>query len=145
MRSLGRPLSRSRSFSLGGRSPDCVVVLRSVPSPAKQVVSMVTMVSSHFVCVCVFPLSLTCVCVSIPTEGLLRSSVTPVPSMVSMSRGSALLWDDPLHNIVIRPAPVPLAPPRPAVAQGGGRAFHGTVVCDGLGDRKSTRLNSSHL
>lgn len=82
--------------------------------------------------VCVFVVSPTCVSLSVATEGPLRCPMAPVFSPVSVSGTSSLFWDCMLHVVVVCPSFVSVTTPRPAVAQGGGGAFHWTAVIDGL-------------
>lgn len=60
--------------------------------------------------------------------------MTPLLTPVSVPGSPPLFRYHPLHAVVVRPSRVSVATAGPAVAQRGGRAFHGTVVADSLGE-----------
>lgn len=60
--------------------------------------------------------------------------MAPLLTPVSVPGSPPLFRYHPLHAVVVRPSRVSVATAGPAVAQRGGRALHGTVVADSLGE-----------
>lgn len=80
---------------------------------------------------------LTCVTISVATKGSFRCPMAPLFTAVSVSVRPPLFRYYPLHAVVVHPSPVSVATPGPAVAQRGGRAFHGAVVTYSLGKEQT--------
>lgn len=64
--------------------------------------------------------------------------MAPLLTPVSVPGSPPLFWYHPLHAVVVHPSSVSVATAGPAVAQRGGRAFHGTVVAYGLGKERTS-------
>lgn len=63
--------------------------------------------------------------------------MAPLLTSVSVPWSPPLFRYHPLHAVVVHPSSVSVASPGPAVAQWGGRAFHGTVVTYSLGKEQT--------
>lgn len=64
--------------------------------------------------------------------------MAPLLTSVSVPGSPPLFRYHPLHVVVVHPSSVSVATPGPAVAQRGGRAFHGTVVAYSLGKERTS-------
>lgn len=125
-----RSLARPRSLSFEDKSPDCVVVLRSVPRPGGEGGMRLSVnmdaTSTSNVLLTSSIIIMTCVGISITAKRALRCAMTAIS--VSMPMSVSFLWDGPIHGVVLTPHWPALA----TMSQRWSRAFHRTVIGDGL-------------